>query len=417
MKITTRAIPRQPERRIRAVIGDTETPGPGREAEGTADDAFVWGLAGCETLTEEDGARYPEVEPEKVVPTNCTMDLTHACQMRCRNCLELGARNQSSQSFLSLDTIRRILTAFAERGGTEVGFYGGEPLLHPHFSTVVSFTSLLPVSRIKVVTNGLLLVNHEIRHALEDAGQRTKVRVRVSLNAGSEATHYQLHGVRRAFPQIVAGMEQLQAGSGGLKLGISFLVDNSNAAEVLSAYRITERTGGTAFFIRPQTDPHGIGVTPLEPDARHKVIEAIREIKDIRSDIRLDVPDWFVDYLTLGKLPNTQKPYRHCYFCAALRLVVTPPEPGMVWACGYFRSDPRFFVADLSEVDYASAQFEENRVAAIRRIHPQVDCRDVICNSRDENLAMWKRLHHRSRSLAMAEQFLHLGDVYAGIEE
>jgi len=37
-----------------------------------------------------------------------------------------------------------------------------------------------------------------------------------------------------------------------------------------------------------------------------------------------------------GTLPQIEKPYHCCFCCAAARLVVTPPDPGIVWACTYW---------------------------------------------------------------------------------
>jgi hypothetical protein len=261
----------------------------------------------------------------------------------------------------------------------------------------------LGLRKIRVVTNGALLGKRRVQRALWEAAAQTKVRVRVSLNAGCEQTHDRLHGVSGFFPHILAGMKRLRADAERLKLGISFLADETNAAEALRAFELGQQVGATAFFVRPQTSSHGIGLAPLSGRACASLLSAVAAIRSRQQDPsapRLFVARWYLDYLETGKAPDTAKPYPACYFCGALRLVVTPPEPGVVWSCAYFRSDPRFRVADLREFPFAGPAFGQRRRQAIRRIRPAVDCAGVICACNELNKAIWENLRQRASKRA-----------------
>lgn len=333
-----------------------------------------------------------------------TIDLTHLCNFKCPGCIERLARMCSGQCSLCAVTALKISDIFAERGGEELGFYGGEPTMHHQFPKVLAHVADLGLKKITVVTNGSLLGTPRIRKALWKAAKKTKLRVRVSLNAGRERTHDKLHGVQGFFPRIIKGMKRLTAGASALELGVSFLLDEANASEVLMAYEVARKVGATAFFLRPQTGLHGIGVTPLSAAAR---ANALRDLETIQSrqeptpEIELFVTDWHVDYLKQGRLPDTQKPYPTCYFCGGLRLVVSPPEPGMVWACAYFRSDPRFLIADLRDTKFGGPQFEQRRVAAMQRVCPGTDCAGVICSLNEANEAIWRKLESESTHLSL----------------
>lgn len=99
-------------------------------------------------------AWFTLVEPEEATPISLILDLTHACDYKCSDCIEKAGRALSRHSSLSSGVAVRVLDWFASQGGRQVGFYGGEPLLHRHFSEIVTHASELAFSKIHLVTNG-----------------------------------------------------------------------------------------------------------------------------------------------------------------------------------------------------------------------------------------------------------------------
>lgn len=304
----------------------------------------------------------------------------------------------SLRSSLLCETACRLISQFADYyGGRELLLYGGEPTAHPHFSTILRHAACsFPL--VRLVTNGAFLAKPEIAEAICKASEETNLSIRVSLNAGTPETHERLHRVKGYFHRVVEGMRTLKGLCSTLNLGVSFLLEEANAGEVLLAYRISADIGADLFWLRPKTGFHGIGLLPLSRLACREVLDAVQKIK-MQSDgsgPRLYVEPWFLRFLEWGVLPDTSKPYSACYYCGAARLVITPPDPGVVWSCTYWRADMRFHVADLSEVPFGSDEFERLRIAANKRIYPPRDCAKVICNRNEANKAIWERLETRT---------------------
>lgn len=326
----------------------------------------------------------PRSEPWTVQPRSVTLDITHLCPFNCPECIEGGAMRYTGRSSLNLRTVLRLLERMEDYGVRELLLYGGEPTAHPEFHRIVR-EAAVRVRSLRLVTNGAYLHLPRVRDAIFEASLLAEVHVRLSLNAGTEAMHDRLHGVRGFFRRIVEGAGALV--EGGISLGISFLLEEANAPEALTAYEIAENLGAGYFSLRPKTGPHGIGLLPLGEVARRKASEAVRTM--LEGGTRLEVPGWFVRWLDDGTPPDLAKPYPYCYYCAATRVVVTPPDPGLVWACTYWRADPRFFVADLGKVEFGSAEFEGMRTSVNMHIRPHVHCAPVICNRNEANKAIW----------------------------
>ncbi len=87
---------------------------------------------------------------------NIELDVTHRCNKHCPLC---NQRVQfSDYDFLTWSQYDQLLSALRGRRVTFLGLTGGEPLLHPHFETLVRrLRSDLPRTRLTLATNGSLL--------------------------------------------------------------------------------------------------------------------------------------------------------------------------------------------------------------------------------------------------------------------
>lgn len=323
-----------------------------------------------------------------LAPVGLTLDVTHRCPFRCAGCIEGDGMVASGGGDLSLGTIERVVDAFAAGGGEEVALYGGEPTIHPDFDAIVR-RAAARVPRVTLITNGVGLARPRVQAALRDAARSARVRVRVSLNAGSAATHAELHGVPGAFGMVVEGMGGLHGS--GVRLEVSFLVEERNAAELPSAWAVARDVGAAVLWPRPKTGVHGEGLVPLSPGARAAVLEGAR----LPGRPAIHLEPWYRSYLASGRRPDTAKGYGRCAFSGGLRLVVTPPDPGVVWACTYWRGDERFHLADLATTPWGSPAFEAARAAAMARVDPARDCAAVHCDRHELNRLLWAARHDR----------------------
>jgi len=84
------------------------------------------------------------------------LDITHRCNKHCPLC---NQRVQTSDyDFLTWPQYDRLVSALQGKRVTFLNLTGGEPLLHPHFATLVRrIGSDLPRTRLTLITNGSLL--------------------------------------------------------------------------------------------------------------------------------------------------------------------------------------------------------------------------------------------------------------------
>ena len=339
---------------------------------------------------------FPDKSPDKVKPTSITLDLTHRCPFKCSGCIESQAMKHSSKTSLHKKTVCRLISQFAATGGKEILFYGGEPTMHPEFSSIILHAAK-DIPLIRVVTNGAFLAKPKVSESLFRAAEMTEVIIRVSLNAGTSKTHERLHHANGFFNQIIDGMQVLKGS--GVKVSVSFMVEDKNANEITKAFRIAEEVGAKDFWIRPKTGLHGIGLVPMRATNRNLVLNSSYQIEQSRSDFTpsYHIERWFLEFLKYNIPPNTTKSYTSCYYCSASRLIITPPDPGIVWSCTYWRGDPLFYVTDLKKTPFGSDEFESRRQKSIRRVNPRKDCIGVICNRDEANKAIWRRYQAKKR--------------------
>jgi MoaA/NifB/PqqE/SkfB family radical SAM enzyme len=297
---------------------------------------------------------------------------------------------ESGYTSLRTETIYSLLAQFTRMGIKEILFYGGEPTLHPEFPKFVLYAAKRSF-KIRIITNGSQLFRPALAESIRTAAGLSEVTVRVSLNAGTLETHNQLHGCRGVFPEIVRGMQALTAGDSRVHLWLSFLVQEANAGEIGQAFELAARAKAECLALRPLTGQHGIGLVELSPQARQVVLAALNGLYQ-RDQPRLFFEPWYLEYLRANRLPALSKPYPSCWYCGNSRLIVTPPEPGVAWACTYWRGERRFRIASLAEFPLGSPEFEQRRVQVVRQILPGRDCAQVICNRNAENKAIWETL-------------------------
>jgi cyclic pyranopterin phosphate synthase len=86
------------------------------------------------------------------------LSLTDVCNFRCQYCLPDGYQKTGGFEFLSVDEIRRVVTAFVDLGLWKVRLTGGEPTLRHDFLDVAKTVSgISGVRQVAVTTNGYRL--------------------------------------------------------------------------------------------------------------------------------------------------------------------------------------------------------------------------------------------------------------------
>ncbi len=95
------------------------------------------------------------------------LSLTDVCNFRCSYCLPDGYRKQAGQpASLSVEEIRRLVTAFARLGLWKVRLTGGEPSLRRELLDIAAAVSQVPgIRRLAMTTNGYRLATRAADYA------------------------------------------------------------------------------------------------------------------------------------------------------------------------------------------------------------------------------------------------------------
>ncbi|VAV92176.1 Cyclic pyranopterin phosphate synthase (MoaA) [hydrothermal vent metagenome] len=147
------------------------------------------------------------------------LSVTDICNFRCEYCLPDGYQCRIKPEFLSLDEIRRLVTAFAELGVWKIRLTGGEPSLRQDFSEIIDVVSHVPgIKNTAFTTNGYRLKDNAQKWY--DAGTR---HLNVSIDSLRKEVFHKITGHDR-LTDVLAGIEQaLAVGYSSVKINVVLL--------------------------------------------------------------------------------------------------------------------------------------------------------------------------------------------------
>ncbi|MDT8278961.1 MAG: GTP 3',8-cyclase MoaA [Erythrobacter sp.] len=197
------------------------------------------------------------------------LSLTEVCNFRCTYCLPDGYRKPCNRPVeLSVDEIRRAVTAFAQLGLWKVRLTGGEPSLRRDFEEVARAVAAVPgIRRVAVTTNGYRLAQRA--QAWRDAGISA---INVSVDSLDPARFAAITGHDR-LAEVLRGIEAAQAaGFDAIKLNavlmrgvnddeLAAMVDFVRARDLSLRFIEVMRTNDNAAFFR---DRHIAGQSVID---------------------------------------------------------------------------------------------------------------------------------------------------------
>jgi radical SAM protein with 4Fe4S-binding SPASM domain len=142
------------------------------------------------------------------------LQITDACNLRCRHCYLDGAGNE-----LSPERVKKVLSEFEEMQGLRALITGGEPLLHRNFGEINELLADFSVRKV-LFTNGLLITKDNLRTLKVEELQ-------VSID-GLEAAHDKVRGNGTFRPAMEAVKRALAA---GFDVSISTMIHLGNLAD------------------------------------------------------------------------------------------------------------------------------------------------------------------------------------------
>lgn len=163
------------------------------------------------------------------VPVNVSFEITLKCNLRCTHCYNFDRAQPMPKArageTLTTSRILSIIDELAEAGALQIGFTGGEALLHPDLLQFVRRARANHCA-VKIKSNGTLFTEARVRELVEAGATETDI----SLYGATAQTHDAFTTVPGSFERTVAGLKQ--ARDLGLKPTISFILHAKNVGEI-----------------------------------------------------------------------------------------------------------------------------------------------------------------------------------------
>ncbi len=150
------------------------------------------------------------------------LSITDVCNFKCTYCLPNGYKpERKSSSFLSLNELRRVVSAFADCGTTKVRITGGEPTLRKDFTDIVSMIAdQEAISKIAMTTNG-----YRLEKSVKEWKAAGLTHINVSLDSLDPRMFHQITGENK-FDLVMRGINAaLDAGYEQIKVNAVLLKD------------------------------------------------------------------------------------------------------------------------------------------------------------------------------------------------
>ncbi len=241
-------------------------------------------------------------------PVHVYFVISNVCNHGCSFCLYRMDGEISNQMFDSKEMIPvtlgyKLLSEFKELGVKAVQFTGGgEPTVHPDFSSFLSYAHNLELET-ALVTNGQRITEDMLYMLMES------VWVRVSLDAGTAETHARIRRISsRSFDMVIHNLERLvtrvsKIGS-KLHIGISFVVTKENWEEIVGATQLAKSLGVAYIrFATRNSYPEGFAYyNGISNEIKEKLYQAVElqtddfQVHDTFDERLVDLEQGHPDY-------------------------------------------------------------------------------------------------------------------------
>jgi MoaA/NifB/PqqE/SkfB family radical SAM enzyme len=137
-------------------------------------------------------------------PALCNIAITNSCNARCDFCnFANGKIPRHNLRWLDAERLEAALQILHGRGIRYISFFGGEPLLHPHLTEMISM-SVAKGMGAALITNGWLLPAK--LNELAASGVKT---IYISIDAATSAAHEENRGLKGLIERIRAATARM----------------------------------------------------------------------------------------------------------------------------------------------------------------------------------------------------------------
>ena len=163
------------------------------------------------------------------LPQSLTLMITNRCNLKCLHCWpESGS--SADCSHVDKKKLLAIIRDFRKLGIEKVCLTGGEPLLHPHWFDIVSFSCAEPgIKEVCLQTNGTLLTEAHVRE-LASLGNGNLI-IQSSLEGSTSETHDRIRGTG-SFQSTMHGLTLLAEMGLSKQIRVSLTETQDNFLEI-----------------------------------------------------------------------------------------------------------------------------------------------------------------------------------------
>ncbi len=170
-------------------------------------------------------------------PVSAKLMITNTCNLRCPHCLP-ESRCDETPSHVRTQAIYNLIRQFHDLGVRQICLTGGEPLLHPDWYHILSFTcGLKNIKRVTLQTNATLLNSDSIQSLCSIGSE--ELLIQISLEGASPATNDTIRGTG-SFNKIVNALEMLSRAGLGRQVVVAFTEMRHNIDELPDVLRLLD---------------------------------------------------------------------------------------------------------------------------------------------------------------------------------
>jgi len=252
------------------------------------------------------------------------ISLTDKCNLRCHYCMPLDATFMDEQRYLSVDDYAQVVEDLCKFGLEEVRITGGEPLLRKSFKSLVEKIGSLPLKKIGLTTNAVLLHKY-----IEDLLEHRVHHINISLDSLNEDRFNKITRSKN-FKKVLENISL--AKSAGLNIKINtVLMKGVNDDEIFDFIEFSRELEIPIRFLEFMRIGHG------RQEQEDQFISAPEIIKNIKKKYEMNLISSEIDSTSvnyrlcngaeIGFIASESMPF--CGHCSRWRLSCD----GMIKAC------------------------------------------------------------------------------------
>lgn len=300
---------------------------------------------------------------KKLYPVYVEISPSGACQHRCTFCAVDYL--QYKPVLLDTDVLIKRLQEMAALGIKSVMFAGeGEPLLHKHIGKI-TFAAAYAGLDVAFTTNGVLLDRLFI--------SMSRARwVKVSVNAGTEATYRAVHKAKKGdWEKVWENLAEAKRHKAGCTLGVQMVCLPENAGEEEALQEKCDEAGVDYLVFKPYSQ-HKSSIT-----RQYEGYKPIRLPSNGRTIVRHEA------------IATRKHEYEKCH--ATPNFWAYCMANGDVYSCSAYLLDERFRLGNLNDETFQAIWEGERRKANWELVSQSLDiseCR-VNCRMDKVNRYLW----------------------------